>query len=340
MRLVLDALHTRKEIPLNPYLRTAAALITLILSSTPAWAQPKTDYPNRPIRIVVPGSPGSANDFTARAISQRFTDAWGQQIVIDNRSGAGGIIAHEIAAKANPDGYTLIFSTSAGLVINPLLYKTPYDSFRDLAPISLGSINPQMLFANPGVPAKTVPELIALAKAKPGQLNCASAGTGTPNHLGCELLKSLGGINFVHVPYKGSGPGVTDVVGGQAQFMFNSIPAVLPLTRAGKLRALGVGGPKRSPVAPDVPAIAETLPGFECVNWYAMLAPANTPPAIVSKLNAEIVKMIADPPFAQRLLDMGSEPLSSTPAGLATHMRNESERWSKVIKSAGIRIER
>ncbi len=297
-------------------------------------------YPNRPIRIVVPGTAGSANDFTARAIAQRFTEAWGQQIVIDNRSGAGGVIAHEIAAKANPDGYTLIFSTSAGLVINPLLFKTPYDSFRDLAPISLGSINPQMLFSNPAVPAKNVPELIALAKSKPGQLNCASAGTGTPNHLGCELLKSLGGINFVHVPYKGSGPGVTDVVGGQAQFMFNSIPAVLPLVKSGKLRGLGVGGPKRSPAAPDIPAIAETLPGFECVNWYAMLAPAGTPPAIINKLNAEMVKMIADPPFAQRLLDLGSEPQSSTPAGLAAHMRKESERWSKVIKSAGIKIER
>ena len=338
---------------MNNNLFTTASIAAFALLSASAWAQPASTepvlsmskgsgqtYPNRPIRIVVPGTAGSANDFTARAIAQRFTEAWGQQIVIDNRSGAGGVIAHEIAAKANPDGYTLIFSTSAGLVINPLLFKTPYDSFRDLAPISLGSINPQMLFSNPAVPAKNVPELIALAKSKPGQLNCASAGTGTPNHLGCELLKSLGGINFVHVPYKGSGPGVTDVVGGQAQFMFNSIPAVLPLVKSGKLRGLGVGGPKRSPAAPDIPAIAETLPGFECVNWYAMLAPAGTPPAIINKLNAEMVKMIADPPFAQRLLDLGSEPQSSTPAGLAAHMRKESERWSKVIKSAGIKIER
>jgi tripartite-type tricarboxylate transporter receptor subunit TctC len=323
--------------------RLAAALITAC-AAAPAGvlAQSKAGqtYPNRPIRIIVPGTAGSANDFTARAIAQRLTELWGQQMVIDNRAGAGGVIAHEIAAKANPDGYTLIFSTSAGLILNPLLYKTPYDSFRDLAPVSLGSINPQMLFSHPGVPAKNVPELIALAKAKPGALNCASAGTGTPNHLGCELLKSLGGINFVHVPYKGSGPGVTDVAGGQAHFMFNSIPAVLQLTKSGKLRALGVGGPKRSPVAPDVPAIAETLPGFECVNWYAMLAPAGTPAAVINKLNGEMVKMIADPPFAQRLLDMGSEPLSSTPAGLAAHMRKESDRWSKVIQAAGIKVER
>ena len=316
--------------------------LTAILSCTPAvaLAQPKADYPSRPIRIVVPGSAGSANDFTARAIAQRFTEAWGQQMVIDNRSGAGGVIAHEIAAKANADGYTLIFSTSAGLVINPLLFKVPYDSFRDLAPVSMGSINPQMLFAHPSVQANNVPELIALAKQKPGQLNCASAGTDTPNHLGCELLKSMAGINFVHVPYKGATPGFTDVVAGQMHFMFNSIPAVLPMVKTGKLKALGVGGPKRSPAAPTVPAIAETLPGFECVNWYAMLAPAGTPAAIISKINGEMVKMIADPPFAQRLLDMGSEPLSSTPAGLADHMRKESDRWARVIKSAGIKIER
>src|SRR6185295_1663503 len=249
------------------------------------------------------------------------TETWGQQIVIDNRSGAGGIIAHELAAKANPDGYTLIFSTSAGLVTNPLLYKVPYDSFRDLAPISLASINPQMLFSHPAVPAANVRELIALARAKPGQLNCASAGTGTPNHLGCEMLKSMAKIDFVHVPYKGATQGITDVVGGQAQFMFNSIPAVLPLVKAGKLKGLGVGSLKRSIAAPDVPAIAETIPGFECVNWYSVLAPAKTPQPIVARLNAEIVKMMADPPFAQKLLDMGSEPQSSSPAELSNYMR-------------------
>jgi tripartite-type tricarboxylate transporter receptor subunit TctC len=199
-------------------------------------------YPVRPIRIIVPGSAGSAVDFTARAIAPRLTEAWGQQIVIDNRSGAGGIIAHELAAKAAPDGYTLIFSTSAGLVINPLLSKVPYDSFRDFTPVSLGSINPQMLFSNPAVPATGVQELIALARAKPGQLNCASAGAGTPNHLGCEMLKAMAKVDFVHVPYKSATAGITDVVGGHAQFMFNSIPAVLPLARSGKVRALGVGG--------------------------------------------------------------------------------------------------
>ena len=204
------------------------------------------NYPDRPVRILVAGPPGSSNDITVRAMAQRFTQAWGQQMVLDNRPGGAGILAHEITVRANPDGYTLLFSSSSGLVLNPLLFKMPYDPFRDLAPVSLGSINPQLLFANPSLAAKSVPELIALAKAKPGTLNCASAGNGTPNHLGCELLKSLGNINFVHVPYKGSGPGVVDVVAGQAHFMFASIPQVLPLVRTGKLRALGVGSLKRT----------------------------------------------------------------------------------------------
>ena len=317
---------------------------TLLLALTIACAETtpaaELTYPIRPVRIIVPGTAGSANDFTARAIAQRLTDAWGQQMVIDNRPGAGGIIGHEMAAKAPPDGYTLIFSTSAGLVTNPLLYKTPYDPFRDLAPISLGSINPQMLFSHPSVAATSVQELIALARAKPGHLNCASAGTGTPNHLGCEMLKSMAKIDFVHVPYKGATPAIADVVAGQMHFMFNSIPAVLALARSGRIRALGVAGQKRSAAAPEIPTVAETLPGFECVNWYAMLAPAKTPPAIIARLNAEIVKMIADPPFAQRLIELGSEPRSSSPGELAAYMRKESERWSRLIKAAGLKIER
>jgi tripartite-type tricarboxylate transporter receptor subunit TctC len=324
---------------MNPVAGSAVVFLATFSAAIPCHAA-TAQYPVRPVRVIVPSPAGSANDFTARAIAQRFTEAWGQQIVIDNRAGAGGIVAHELAANATADGYTLIFSTSAGLIINPLLYKVPYDSFRDLAPISLGSINPQMLFSNPSLPVTTIQELIALAKAKPGQLNCASAGTGTPNHLGCEMLKAMAKIDFVHVPYKGATPGITDVVAGQAHFMFNSIPAVLPLAKAGKVRALGVGGTKRSVAAPDVPTIAEAVPGFECVNWYAMLAPGKTPPAIIAKLNAEMVKMIADPPFAQRLIELGSEPQSSTPEELRAYMRKESERWDRVIKAANLKIER
>ena len=312
-----------------PMRQFCCALLFGIFSAS-AWAQ---NYPVRPIRIIVPTAAGGPTDITARAIAQRMTDAWGQQVIIDNRAGGGGIIGHEIATKAPPDGYTLIFSTAAGLIINPLLNKLSYDPFRDLAPISLGSINPQLLFTHPGVPATSMPELIALARAKPKQLNCASAGNGTPNHLGCELLKSMTGIDVVHVPYKGSPPAISDVVSGEIHFMLNSIPTVLSLIKVGKIRALGVSSAKRSPAVPEIPTIAETVPGYEYLQWFAMMAPAGTPPAIVNRINAEMVKMIADPPFAQRLVNLGAEPQSSTPAELSAYMRKDSERWAKVIKA-------
>ena len=309
--------------------RLCCFAVVCVFTMGPGWAQ---TYPNRPIRLIVPTPAGGPTDITARVIAQRMTEDWGQQVIIDNRGGAGGIIGHEIAAKATPDGYTLIFSTAAGLIINPLLNKLTYDPFRDFAPISLGSINPQLLFTHPSVPAANVKELIALAKARPNELNCASAGNGTPNHLGCELLKSMAGINIVHVPYKGSPGAVTDVVSGRIQLMLNSIPSVLPLAKAGKIRGLGVSSATRSLVLPEIPPIAETVPGYEYVQWFAMLAPAGTPPAIVNKISAEMVKMIADPPFAQRLVNLGAEPQSSTPAGLSAYMRKDSARWAAVIK--------
>lgn len=315
------------------------ATISLLLLVAPVTVSAQ-QYPSRPIRMLVPTSAGSANDFTARAVGQRMTESWGQQVVIDNRAGASGIIAHELAAKAAPDGYTMIFSTSSGLITNPLIYKVPYDSFRDFAPVALASLNPQVLFAHPSVAAKNVPELVALAKAKPGALNCASPGNGTPNHLGCEMLKTLGNINFVHVPYKGTTPAITDVLSGQMHFMLNSIPAVLPLARSGKVRMLGTGGLKRSPAAPDVPPIADALPGFEGVTWYGVMAPAGTPAPVVNKVSGEIARILADPPFSQRLIELGSEPVSSTPAGLTQHMKKEQERWSRVIKLAGVKVER
>lgn len=297
-------------------------------------------YPVRPIRIIVATTAGSATDFTARMIGQRLTDAWGQQIVVDNRAGAGGVIAHELASTATPDGYTLILSSSAGMVIGPLLNKVPYDTKRDFAPISLAVINPNMLVSHPAVPATNVKQLVALARAKPGKLNCASPGTGTANHLGCELLKTMASVDFVHVPYKGTSPAINDLVGGQVDFMFNSMPAVLPLAKTGKLRALATAGKKRSTATPDIPTVAETIPGFDCINWYALLAPRGTPPAIIARLNAEMAKMFADPPFAKRFVEQGSEPQTSTPAELAAYIRSESERWAKVIKAAGIPTQR
>jgi len=297
-------------------------------------------YPVRPIRIIVPNTAGSATDIATRLIAQRLTDSMGQQTVVDNRAGASGLIGHEVAMNATPDGYTLLVSTSAGLVLNPLLSKLPYDPIRDFAPISLLVISPQLLFSHAGLPARTVDDLVALARAKPGQLNCASPGFGTSNHLGCEMLKTMTGVNFVHVPYKGSAPAISDVVGGQVQFMFNSMPPVMPLVRAGKLRAIALGATKRSPAAPEIPIVAETLPGFQCVTWYALIAPRGIPPAIVARLNAEIVKMFADVPFAQRISDMGQEPHPTSPAELIAYMRSESERWSQVIKAAGLKLER
>ncbi len=297
-------------------------------------------YPLRPIRMVVPNLAGSATDAVARMVAQRFTDAWGQQVVVDNRAGASGIIGTELTSKAAPDGYTVQMATSAGLIILPLLTKVPYDSARDFSPITLVVNSPQMLVSHPSVAATNVEELVALARAKPNQLNCASPGTGTSNHLGCEMIKVMTKVDFLHVPYKGTSLAVTDLVGGQVHIMFNSMPAIWPLAKAGKLRALAHGGVKRSPAAPDVPTVAETLPGFQCITWYALIAPRGVPQPIVSKLNGEMVKMLADPPFAKRLIDQGQEPQATTPAELATYMHAESERWALVVKSAGLALKK
>ena len=318
----------------------ASAVIAAIVGTAgSALAQSKPDpqrYPLRPVRIVLPNTAGSAMDMVTRMMSQRFTEAWGQQVVVDNRPGAGGIVGMEIAAKAPTDGYTLVFSSSAGLVIQPLLAKVPYDTQRDFAPISLIVISPQMLVASPSLPATTVDELVSLARAKPRQLHCASPGTGTSNHLGCEMLKIMAGIDIVHVPYKGTSPAITDVMGGQVQFMFNSMPAVWPLAKAGKLRAIAHGGTKRSPAAPNVPTVAESIPGFQCQTWYALLAPRGIPPAVLQKVNQEVVKMLNDPGFAKRLSDQGQDPQSSSPDELSAYMRSESERFARVIKAAGV----
>lgn len=320
-----------------------AAIGVGVVVSLFAWnalAQTGANYPVRPIRIIVPNTPGSATDGVTRIIAQRLADSLGQQTVVDNRAGASGIIGHEITKNAAPDGYTLLASTSAGLVLNPLLIPVPYDPNRDFTPISLLVISPQMLVSNATLPARNIDELVALARAKPGQLNCASPGFGTSNHLGCEMLKTMTSVNFLHVPYKGTAPAITDVVGGQVQFMFNSMPAVYPLAKAGKLRALAHGGTKRSPAAPEVPTVAETIPGFQCITWYALVGPRGIPSAIVARLNAEIVKMFADAPFAQRIADQGQEPQASTPAEFTAYLRAESVRWSEVIKRAGLKLER
>ena len=322
-------------------MRSATAFVLAVLLMLLGDAAQAQAYPGRPIRWIVTYPPGGPTDFVARAIGAKLTAAWGQQVVIDNRAGAGGVIGTELAAKAVPDGYTLLFGTSAGLTINPALSsKLTYDPVRDFAPVSLLVINPQILVVHNSVPVNSVRELIAYAKARPGQLNYASVGQGSPNHLGMELLKALAGIDMVHVPYKGTGPAVTDLLGGQVQLMFNSMPVVLSLVKSGKLKGLAVGSLQRSPAAPEVPTVAEAgVPGFENVTWYGMFAPAGTPKDVIMKLNAQVMQILADPEMAQRMASQGAEPRGTSPEELARYMRAESARWRKVISSAGIKID-
>ena len=296
-------------------------------------------YPNKPIRMVVTFPAGGPTDVIMRVIGQKLSDGWGYPTVVDNRGGAGGIIGTEIVARAAPDGYTFLVGTAGGMSINPALQpRLAYDPFRDFTPVAMLVINPQILVVHPAVPAKTLKELVALAKSRPGQFNFASAGTGTATHLGLELLKLTAGIDVVHVPYKGGAPAVADLIAGQVQMLFVSIPSVLPHVRAGKLKAIAVSSAKRSASAPDIPTVAESgYPDFEYSNWNALFAPAATPPQIVRKMNAEIVRILDDPEVKRRLTSLGADPAADTPAALAQYMRNDHERWKKVIRTAGLR---
>ena len=303
-----------------------------------ALAQP---YPTKPVRMVLTYPPGGNTDLVGRAVAQKLGEALGQQVVVDNRGGAGGIMGTMITMQSAPDGYTIMLGTSAGMVINPLLStKLSYDPVRDFIPVSMVMIVPQLLVTNPQLPAKNVKELIALAKAKPGYLNAGSSGVGTPNHLGTELLKWLAGVNIVHIPYKGGALAITDVMGGQIHMAFSSVPAVLPHIKAGRLNALGVGSAKRSPALPNIPTIAEAgVPDYEYTTWFGIFAPARTPAAIIARLNAEIVKILVAPEMNERFVSQGGDPVPSTPDELRRYMAAESARWEKTITAAGIRKE-
>ena len=296
------------------------------------------NYPVRPIRIVVTYVPGGNTDNVARLVSPQLNEQLGQPIVIDNRGGAGGVVGTEIAAHAAPDGYTLLFGTSAGLSINPLLHKQlPYDVDRDFAPVSLLVVIPQLMVAYPGLPAKNVGEFLKLARAQPGKINYASVGVGSPNHLGMELLKSMTGIDIVHVPYKGSSPAVIDLIAGNVSVFFSSIPVMLQHVRAGRLRALAVGGAKRSPAAPDIPTVAESgVPGFEYETWYGLFVPSRTPRAIVTRLNDAVVKSLRSSQLEQQLRGQGADPRPTTPDEVMTFMKAERARWEKVVKATGL----
>ena len=298
-------------------------------------------YPQRAVRLIIPYPPGGAGDIVGRMLSAKLTEALGQQVVVDNRGGGGQIIATEITAKAPPDGYTL-FLASATHGINPGLRrgKLPYDSIKDFAPITLVAESPLVFIAHPSLGVGSIKELVAAAKARPGRINYASSGPGTGGHLSVELLKFQTGIDLVHVPYKGAGPALIDLIGGQVQMMCTSPLPAMPHVKSGKLRALGMTSSKRSRAAPEVPTVAEQgLPGYESSLWYAMLAPAATPQAVIKRVHAETVKIIKAPEMARQLLAQGAEPVGNSPQELAHFIKVEIDRWTQVITQANIRVE-
>ena len=313
----------------------AVSFLSLLLAANVS-AQ---DYPNKPIRSIVPYPPAGGTDVVARILSEPLAAVLGQPILIDNRGGAAGNLGTDLAAKAAPDGYTILFTLSSH-TINPKLYPNlPFDVERDFVPISLAALSPQILVAHPSVPANNIRELIALARSQPGKLNFASVGTGSPAHIAGELLKLKSGIDMVHVPYKGGGPAIADTLGGQVQLAFVTLPAAMQYVKAGKLKALAIASDRRSAVVPDIPTIAETVPGCVVNSWYGALAPAKTPPAIVAKLQAAFAKVLAMPEVKEKLFAQGAEAQSSTSAEFAARIHDELREWEYVIREAKIGAE-
>ena len=312
-----------------------AAAATLAAAASEASAQA---YPNRPVRILVPFPAGAGVDIVARMLGLPLTDLWGQATVVDNRPGAGGTIACELAAKAAPDGYTLLLGNISTFAMAPSLYKkVNYDPVQSFAPITLVNTSANVLVAHPSVPAATTQALIALAKAKPGQINYASAGSGTSPHLAAELFKSMAGVDLVHVPYKGSPQALTDLLGGQTQIMFASLVSALPHIRQARLRALGVTSLKRAAALPDLPAISEAgLRGYDVSVWMGIVAPAGTPPAIIAQLNRQIAALLQSPDIRERLAVQGLEAASNSPAEFRSYIASEVRKWAVVIKQAGV----
>ena len=297
-------------------------------------------YPNRPVRMIVPSAPGGPADIVGRVVGQALTPIVGEQVVIDNRSGAAGSIGAEMVARAVPDGYTLMISHSGPLAIEPLLRaKRSYDPAKDFAPISLVASSPYLLIVNPALAVKSVKELIALARSRPGKLNYASGGSGTGIHMAAELLNLVADVKITHVPYKGAGPGMTALLAGEVDMMFNGISAALQQVRSGKLRALATAGARRSALMPELPTITESGLNLDTSGWYGFVAPHGTPAAIVTKLHADVVKALNTPEMKERLAAQGIEGIGSTPGQFASFLREELAKWAKVIKAAGIRAE-
>ena len=295
------------------------------------------NYPSRPIRIIALSSPGSGPDIVGRLIGSRLTEAWGQQAIVDPRPAATGIVGAEIASKAAPDGHTMVIVTSQAVIVSVMYEKLPFNLIRDFAPITMVASTPFILAVHPAVPAASIQELVALARSKPGSLRYGSGGSGSPPHLSAEIFKSMTGTDMLHVPYKGVTPAMIDAVAGQVQMLISVIPAVLPTIRSGRLRALGVTSAKRTALVPEVPTIAETVPGYEFIGWYSLFAPANTPSGIINKLNAEIVKGLNTPEFRERFVALGAEPSTSTPQALAAYLREQTEKMRKAVRDSGAR---
>ena len=312
----------------------------LLLSAASAFSQSDA-YPVRPIRFIVPLPPGGGADLVARVVAERLSKNLNQQVLVDNRAGGGTVIGADLAAKSAPDGYTLLLGTATTHAINSsLVKKLPYDPIKDFAPISLVAVLPQIIVAHPSLPANTLPELIALARTRPGEILFASTGNGSANHLGAEMLKSVAKLNMVHVPYKGAGPSVTDLLAGQTQFMFSTIPPVLPHVKASRLKALAVAHSKRSALLPQLPTTAESgAPGVETSSWNGVLTRAGTAQAIVTRLHSELSAIMNQTELRERLAAAGVEPMINTPDEFAKYIASETARYAKVIASSGARID-
>ena len=324
-------------------LRMLTALVGLIAFASHGEAQTAAaaqGYPVKPVRLVIPFPAGGGADIFARLIGRKLQDNLGQTFVSDNRAGAAGIIGCDMVARASPDGYTLLMGTTGTHSTNPAVYeKLPYHPLHDFAPISLVAESPFVLLAYPALPVKTVQDLIAYAKTRPGQITYGSAGLGSSSHLGFELFNLMAGVTGVHVPYKGLPPAMTDAISGQLMITWNSISASAPFIKAGQIRALGIGSLKRSALMPDIPAIAETLPGYELGSWYGLFAPARTPAALVRRIHGEIVKVIGDAAVKQQFAGLGAEPVGSTPDAFRSVLEKDLVKWAKVAREAKVKVE-
>jgi len=316
-------------------------LLAVSLVAGAAAAADTAQFPVKPIRLVVPFGAGSNTDVLARTVAVRMAEHWSQQVVVDNRPGAGGNIGADLVAKAPPDGYTILMDAVSTHAINPTLYtKLPYDPIKDFAPVTLITSVPNVLVVHPSLPAKNVPELIALAKARPGQLNYASGSTGSAGHLAGELFDSMAGVRMTHIPYKGAAPAVIDLIAGHVSLMFDNLASALPNIKAARVRALAVTTLKRSPLLPALPTISESgLRGFDVSTWFGIFAPAGTPPEIVAKLNAEVVRLLHTAEMRERLALLGAEPIGNKPEEFAAFIKTEIPKYAKVVKASGAKVD-